>query len=235
MNRIIQGERKKQRLPRGEKKKLGNGKRGNLASVTRQENLLLLFLFLPFSLLPRPWNERERERDRERESGRRNEFLLRKILPFTRWNPAIRSPPSFFFACYIVTSPISQLSSVPDPPNCIWTVASLFGLFQGSFFFLSRAASKQANKQTGSRSKKAHAHAQQKKNLAGPGHKARRPSSDWFGRWWATSLTLKVAPAWSTTAQPPRLPIACFFLFCPPPPAMKFHASELVSLLPSSH
>lgn len=56
-------------LPRGEKKKLGNGKRGNLANVTRQANLLLLFIFLPFSLLPRPWNEREREIERENLAG----------------------------------------------------------------------------------------------------------------------------------------------------------------------
>lgn len=147
MNGIIEGERKKQRLPRREKKKLGNGKRGNLASVTRQANLLLPLSLPSFFLAPSSVERtRESEIERENLAGVTN-FCCEKFYHSHDGIPPFAHHLPFFFACYNDTSPISQLSSDPDPPNCIWTVASLFDLFQGSFFFLSRAASKQASKQ----------------------------------------------------------------------------------------
>ncbi len=178
MNGIIEGERKKERLPRGEKKKLGNGKRGNLASVTRQENLLLLFLFLPFCLLPRPWNEREREIERENLAGVTN-FCCEKFYHSHDGIPPFAHHLPFSL---LVTSLQAQFPSSLQfrTHQTAFEPSLLFSAFIKAPFssFPGQQASKQTSKQTGSRSKKAHAHAQQKKNLAGPGHKARRPSSD---------------------------------------------------------
>ncbi len=151
-------ERNKGCLEEKRRKKLGNGKRGNLASVTRQENLLLLFLFLPFSLLPRPWNEREREINRENLAGVTN-FCCEKFYHSHDGIPPFAHHLPFSL---LVTSLQAQFPSSLQfrTHQTAFEPSLLFSAFIKAPFssFPGQQASKQANKQAAGLKKPTHMH-----------------------------------------------------------------------------